>query len=48
MTPLPLFLAALLYVWAAAGYAIDRNWPMALAFACYAAANVGFAVEGAR
>lgn len=43
MTATPLLLAAALYVWTAAGYGYAGNWPMCLAFACYAVANVGFA-----
>ena len=32
-----------IYAWVAYGYIRERRWGMALAFICYALANVGFA-----
>lgn len=38
----PMVIATLCYVWTAFDLAVvQKNWPMALTFACYAAANCG-------
>lgn len=41
-----LLLVAMIYLWVALGYAGEGRWGLALAWAAYAIANLGFAIEG--
>lgn len=38
-----LLITSVLYGWVAYGFVRERRWGMALAFLCYAFANIGFA-----
>jgi hypothetical protein len=42
MTFWPLLICTLCYVATAAGFAYEKNWPMAVIFAGYSGANLGF------
>jgi hypothetical protein len=42
MTTLPLWLATLLYLWQSAAFVGSGQFGLALAFLCYAGANLGF------
>jgi len=46
MSPRLLFTVGLMYLWVAGTYAGDGRYGMAIAFAAYALANVGFAMDG--
>lgn len=45
MNPILLYVVALIYAGVAGQYAYTGRYGMALAFAAYAAANVGFALD---
>jgi hypothetical protein len=38
----PLLLCTLCYIATSAGFALEKNWPMAAIFLGYSAANLGF------
>ena len=38
----PLSLMATLHFWTCAGYALKRNYPMAVVFGCYGVSTLGF------
>jgi hypothetical protein len=42
MTTLPLWLATILYLWQAANFTGTGQFGLAVAFLCYAGANLGF------
>jgi uncharacterized membrane protein (UPF0136 family) len=48
MTTNLLLLTSGIYAWVAYGFARERRWGMAIAFVCYALANVGFALDAMK